>query len=393
MALTKSGLGILLLVIIGGVLVGSMFFGFSPRLIGLGPTSVSSSLFYSPLAAAPIATPSAAPKTKPQVYGFLPYWNLKYLDTIDYSHLDDLAFFSVSVNADGSLDDHYLGYRRFTTNYQLLNQLASAHHFRLDLVLKSPDDQSLFALLNSPTAQDNLIQNLTVFINQYPVSGLNLDFEPLSATDSATTTGLTQLVKQLKIENSKLTISLDLYPSAAASQKLWDLAALEPFTDTFIIMTYDYYHPGSSQAGPVSPLYLAQPDDRHAVMVNLAQISRYLPASKTLLGIPFYGYEWPTQSADFLSSPSGSGGLASYARVQNLLRSDLSLVKNWSASTLTPWLSYQKGTRTYQIYYDDARSLGYKKQLVNDAGLGGYAIWALGYEGSYADIWQNLISQ
>ncbi|MEK7064658.1 MAG: hypothetical protein AAB973_03575, partial [Patescibacteria group bacterium] len=67
-----------------------------------------------------------------------------------------------------------------------------------------------------------------------------------------------------------------------------------------------------------------------------------------------------------------------------------SLSASWSNLTLTPYLSYVENDKTYQIHYEDTASLKLKIDFVHQAKMGGLAIWALGYEIPYQELWQTI---
>lgn len=312
-------------------------------------------------------------------YGFLPYWNLQYLDDIDFSRLTHLSYFALTSDAQGNIITDDLGFKRFLANYSLLSSIATKNILHLDVVIKTSDDQSLFNLLNSPEAQKNLLSQLSPLVSRYDLDGLNIDFEPTTATDAATITGFTNFIKQLKVENSKLKITVDIYPSAAVSLKLWDLAALKNDVDYFIIMAYDYYQTSAPVSGPVSPLYPAKADDRHAIVKNVAQLTRLVPSQQLILGLPLYGYEWSTENDSMGSTTTGLGQLATLRRIAQLITSNPAIQSYWNPVTLTPWITYMVGNQTRQIHYDNNYSRAVKTQFARDAGLAGIAYWALGY--------------
>ena len=55
-----------------------------------------------------------------------------------------------------------------------------------------------------------------------------------------------------------------------------------------------------------------------------------------------------------------------------------------------PYLSYIEDDKTYQIHYEDTASLKLKIDFVHQAKMGGLAIWALGYEIPYQELWQTI---
>jgi spore germination protein YaaH len=80
--------------------------------------------------------------------------------------------------------------------------------------------------------------------------------------------------------------------------------------------------------------------------------------------------------------------------VQRLLTStnaaevaDGPITQGWDEDALSPYVIYTKDDRQHVIYYEDARSIGFKLQLAKELNLGGVAIWALGYEDRSRELW------
>jgi spore germination protein YaaH len=87
-----------------------------------------------------------------------------------------------------------------------------------------------------------------------------------------------------------------------------------------------------------------------------------------------------------------TGQTATYKKIQSLFSDNTisSLSAVLSATTLSPYLSYFKDGKIYQIHYEDSGSLKLKIDLVHQSKLGGLAIWALGYELPFPDLWQTI---
>ncbi|HEU0242940.1 MAG TPA: FlgD immunoglobulin-like domain containing protein, partial [Candidatus Limnocylindrales bacterium] len=73
--------------------------------------------------------------------------------------------------------------------------------------------------------------------------------------------------------------------------------------------------------------------------------------------------------------------------------------RRWDAVEQSPYVVYRRRncTATYgcvtswrQIWYDDATSLARRYQLVNDYGLRGAGMWALGYDGGHSELYRAL---
>jgi len=89
-----------------------------------------------------------------------------------------------------------------------------------------------------------------------------------------------------------------------------------------------------------------------------------------------------------------TGATASYQRVKELVanKKELNLEEHWDENALAPYLSYVENGENYLVYFENAASVSYKLEYVNQLNLAGIAIWSLGYEGDSRDLW-NVIDQ
>ena len=102
-----------------------------------------------------------------------------------------------------------------------------------------------------------------------------------------------------------------------------------------------------------------------------------VPASKIVLGLPYYGYDWPTSSGAASAPATGPEAPLSYATIKAAGHPTY-----WDAATDTPWTSYQVGTQWHTTYYDDPTSMALKAQLASFFHIAGVGIWALGMDGN-----------
>ena len=116
-----------------------------------------------------------------------------------------------------------------------------------------------------------------------------------------------------------------------------------------------------------------------------------VPASKLILGVPYYGRAWSTDS-DLIHATNTSGtkyGASTtviYATGIGVLQEH---GKRYDTLEATAWTAYRREncSDTYgcvtswrQLYLDDAKALKAKYDLINSQGLRGAGIWALGYD-------------
>ncbi|MDE3087568.1 MAG: hypothetical protein KGJ77_12505, partial [Acidobacteriota bacterium] len=110
---------------------------------------------------------------------------------------------------------------------------------------------------------------------------------------------------------------------------------------------------------------------------DIAEYSQVVPRSKIILGVPYYGYDWPTSGPQAGAGATGGPSPVTYAQVAGA-----HLPSYWDRSSQTAWTAYQSGSQWHQIYYDDPTSMALKARLANQDGIAGLGIWALGMDGN-----------
>lgn len=341
-------------------------------------------------------TSYSIPHTSYIVLGFAPYWNLKKLTPSSLSSITHFAYFNLHLNSDGELYTHVNSREQDPgyTNYERLKSGKIDHGTKPLILTFMPETQSaLIGILSSPSSRQVAISTILTSLRESSASGVNIDFEPLGDTPTSVRDNFTlfiqELHSQLSINHQSLSISV--YPSAATRPRIWDLTNLAPLTDYFVVMTYDYTLPGSSSAGPNSPLRGSGDLFEHDIVKNIAELSRLVPPSKLLLGIPLYGYQWDTIDQSKYSPVESYGSVASLERIEKMLANHtLELI--WDRNSLTPYGIASKSGQVSQIYFENETSIRLKLEFVKSAGLGGIAIWALGYEGDSSWLWPSISS-
>lgn len=334
------------------------------------------------------------------IYGFLPYWNLD--SALINKPLTHVSYFSLTIGPDGGLEtqgdsESLAGYKGLQSEEFLdLIQKLEDKNIKLELVLKQFSNTDALAFLPDSQAHSNLFSQLDSLILAYPISGINLDFE-ITEIKPDNQAQFTQFVKDLRqhlnTTHKNIRLSIDVYASAGQGTNLWNIASLEPYVDWFVVMAYDFHQRGSAQAGPVAPLISANGANQSNINSHLKEFLEQTPSEKILLGVPFYGYEWQTTSRNQTATTyPGSGKTANYKAIKEILsqKKALKVQESWNDDNLVPYLSYEKDGKTFIIYYENANSLSYKLDYVNQLNLAGIAIWALGYEGDNLDFWKTI---
>lgn len=341
------------------------------------------------------------PANQKVVYGFLPYWNLN--KTALHPQLTHLAYFGLTINGSGNIvtrDENggEPGYSKLQseTFFQLIDSLPNKQT-KAELVLVQFNTQDIVDLVSSEKSQQNLIDNIDSLLLAYPFSGVNIDIEYGGTVTPYLRDKMTLLVQtishHLDSKYDNVDLSIDMYASAASAQTIWDVEKIAKEVDYIIIMAYDFHRRSSSVAGPVAPIFGGRTLWDSDISYHLKEFIKVADKNKLLLGVPFYGYEWQTTSDDpqALTIPN-TGVTASYERIQEVLdkKEELKVEEHWNEEALSPYLVYKEDGTTHIIYFDNSRSLSYKLDFVNQLDLKGIAIWALGYEGDYPELWDTI---
>ena len=243
---------------------------------------------------------------------------------------------------------------------------------------------------------------IDLFIRQRPglFDGIDIDWEfPVAggmegnverpADKENFTLLLGELRRQLDAQGAidhrhyELTIAASARPQEIANV---EIARVEPLLDFINVMTYDY-HSGPGRTNFNAPLYAAKGDPTPALNVDVtirAFLDAQVPASKLLVGIPFYGHGYG-------SVPSANGGLfqpgtgrpsgwrehdGDWNVLAQTRLKDSHYVRHWESAARVPWL-YDSTSGTW-VSYDDPQSVREKVRYVREHGLGGVVIWELG---------------
>jgi len=338
-----------------------------------------------PPAPAPPSLAGAPALKAHEIFGFAPYWTLPDASGFDVGDLTTLAYFSVDVNADGTIDHSSPGWVGYESQ-DLANLITRAHQASSRVVLTATcfDQATLDSLTSSPTAASTLASSLVQLVEAKNMDGVNLDFEGQGAQDQA---GLDRLVSQvsgdLHAVNPHWQVTMDTYGSSAGDPSgFYDIRGLAPSVDAFFVMAYDMDDP--STPSPTAALTGQGFSDVNA----LSEYTAVVPPSKVILGVPYYGYVWPTAGPAQGDPTTGPPTPVSYSQV---VAGGHPVY--WDPVSQTPWTSYEVGTQWYQAWFDDATSLALKAQLANSYHVAGLGVWALGMDGNDPSMMAALLGK
>jgi hypothetical protein len=326
----------------------------------------------------PAALAAAPPLATREDFAFAPYWTLPQSGTFSLTGLSTLAYFSVGVNANGTLDESGPGWNGYQSQaFSNLITRAHAAGERVVLTVNDFDQGSLNALTSSASAPATLAAALIPALQAKSLDGVNFDFEGEGSGDQA---GLTRLIAAvsgaLRNADSHWQITMDTYASSAGDPGgFYNIPALAPYVDAFFVMAYELNLQGSSTSG--SPLTSGMFSD----LTTLEQYTAAVPASKVILGTPFFGIDWPTDNGTMGARAAGPAADVADAQLEGEGNPEY-----WDPATDTGWTSYQVGSQWHESYFEDPYGLYEVAQLAAHYGVRGVGIWALGMEDDDAQM-------
>lgn len=221
-------------------------------------------------------------------------------------------------------------------------------------------------LLRSPVASRTAMENMLALCERNGYDGINLDFEGVPPSDrQAYTNFVQQLAALLHSSGYYLTLSVPAETADIPSDGwtgAYNYRALGRYADLVMVMAYDEHYAGSN-AGPIAGTTWVESVVHYSVGT--------IPPQKLVLGVPLYGYDWGTGTAQGLSYQGYSQIAISHGQ-----------------SPSAPALSYWANGVLHTAYYEGLQAFESKVHVAIDYSLRGIALWRLGLEDPR--IWDYL---
>ena len=280
-------------------------------------------------------------------------------------YLSYLAPFTYGITASGSLlplaDDALLSAarQRGVRPVMHLSTLTEDGQF---------DTERGALVLTDQAIQNQLIAEIQQTLRLRGYAGLDVDFEYLPGTlASAYAAFLSRLHRLLNSQGFFLWAALAPKTSAQQRGLLYeghDYAAVGAAVDAVLLMTYEWgYTAGPPMA--VSPL----PNVRQVLDYAVTEI----PRSKLLLGISNYGYDWPLP---FVRGETRAQSISNQRAIELAIQYRIAIQYDETAQAPFFYYTSESGT-VHTVWFEDARSLAAKLELIAEYGLKGAGFWNL----------------
>ncbi|WP_018752465.1 glycosyl hydrolase family 18 protein [Paenibacillus sanguinis] len=259
----------------------------------------------------------------------------------------------------------------------------------------------------SQVTRETFANSAVDFLRKFNFDGVDLDWEyPVSgglpgnsyrAEDKQNYTKLLQEIRT-KLDAAGaadgkhylLTIASGASPAFVNNTELGNIASI---VDWINIMTYDFNGGWQQMTAHNAPLYFDPAAEAAGVpsastfngdVAVQGHLNAGVPASKLVLGVPFYGRGWDGVTGgdgqyQGASGASSSGtwepGVFDFSDLEANYINKNGYTRYWNDTAKVPYLHNPSSGRF--ITYDDTQSIGFKTDYIKNRGLAGAMFWEL----------------
>lgn len=290
-------------------------------------------------------------------------------------YLTYLAPFSFQALRDGNLKEPLLN------NFPAI---ARANNNVLMMVITNQEadgfsDELGRILLNDIAVQDHFINKIVDAAKKYGFRDIHFDFEYLRPEDREAYNRFLRKTRD-RFKREGWLISTALAPKTSAEQKgRWyeahDYKAHGEIVDFVVIMTYEWGYSGGPPmaVSPIGPV-------REVLEYAITE----MPSSKIVMGQNLYGYDW--------TLPFVQGTTAKVVSPQQAIQlaAEHNVPIQYDYQAQAPYFNYvdQDGKR-HEVWFEDARSIQSKFNLMKELRLRGMSYWKLGI--AFPQNWLLLV--
>jgi spore germination protein len=281
------------------------------------------------------------------------------------THLTYLAPFSFQIQRDGTLKEPPLDNFPTITKESRVTLMMVITNLEGDQF--SPELGHI--ILTDKAVQDNLLDTIIATAKRLGFRDIHFDIEHLRQDDrEAYNTFLRRAANRIHAEG--YLISSALAPKTSRGQTgAWytahDYKAHGEIVDFVVIMSYEWGYSGGPPmaVSPIGPV-------RRVMEYAKSEI----PAGKIMMGQNLYGYDWTLPY-----EPGGRYARALSPQAAIRLAGERNVEIRYDYTAQAPYFDYvDDAGRSHKVWFEDARSIQAKFNLVKELGLRGVSYWKLG---------------
>ena len=218
-------------------------------------------------------------------------------------------------------------------------------------------------LLDDPERMEHHIDCICQLVEAQKYDGIDIDYENLHPSDRNLFTRFVEILGgRLRAKGKLLTVTVQPITSNAQDKRpgALDWSSVGAAADRVRIMCYNYSYPGS-EPGPIAP------PEWVAQIITYAR--KNVPADKISLALALHGFDW---SESAVRSVTFKRAMAIAKEYDADIR--------WDADSSTSYFVYYHQGQKHEVWFESAKSLDAKLQVIARHNVGGISLWRLGGE-------------
>lgn len=280
-------------------------------------------------------------------------------------YLTYLTLFSFQAKRDGSLQEPPIGN---------LQQIANEQNVTFTMAITNLENNQFSAelghvLLTNETVQNNFLNQIVLTAKKYGFRDIHFDFEYLRPEDRKAYNQFLRKARE-RIKRQGWFISSALAPKTSAEQKgQWyeahDYKAHGEIVDWVVIMTYEWGYSGGPPmaVSPIGPV-------RNVLEYAVTEI----PSAKIMMGQNLYGYDW---TLPYVQGGPLAKAISPQQAIQLAYKYHAAI--EFDQRSQAPTFKYtDENGKIHEVWFEDARSIQAKFNLVKELNLRGVSYWKLG---------------
>ena len=276
-----------------------------------------------------------------------------------------LAPFSFRIQRDGTLAP---------PNLDQFPEIAAQNNVTLMMVVTNLENDQFSAelageILHNEQLQATLLDNIIQTARDLGFRDIHFDMEFIRPADREAYNQFLRRAAE-RIHQEGYLMSTALAPKVSATQTgEWytahDYRTHGEVADFVVIMTYEWGYSGGPPM-PVSPI--------NSVRRVLEYALTEMPGNKIMMGQNLYGYDWTLPYV-----PGGPYARALSPQAAIRLARDQNVAIRYDYTAQAPHFDYIDAEgRAHKVWFEDARSIQAKFNLIKELGLRGISYWKLG---------------
>ncbi|QGQ43899.1 glycoside hydrolase family 18 protein [Metabacillus sediminilitoris] len=280
-------------------------------------------------------------------------------------YLTYLGPFSFQIQRDGTLKEPLLN------NFR---QIADQNNVTLMMAITNLENDQFSdelgrIVLTNMDIQNKLLDNIVATAKKYGFRDIHFDMEFLRPQDREAYNQFLRKAKQ-RFSREGWLLSTALAPKTRADQpgrwyEAHDYRAHGEIVDFVVIMTYEWGYSGGPPMA-VSPIGPVRDVLEYAVSE--------MPSRKIMMGQNLYGYDW---TLPFVPGGQFAKAVSPQQAIQLASRYNVPIQYDYNAQA--PHFNYtDENGKQHKVWFEDARSIQAKFDLIKELNLRGISYWKLG---------------